>query len=707
MIKVFENGTDITENVELASIQIKESLNNRRNTATFTSIDYEIAEGKIVEIYEGAFLKTALSAWATSAVLDDTFEDTGKFETWGIFILWVNEAAAEYIEILTVNHTTKTITFAAIKNSHSINEIVGGKKYGGVVIRTPDSNIGKSSLLEYKIELADFGNLFDKKNVVDTYADMYAREIIWRFIYKFCATDESKQLFDFEDLPSLTAGWVATTPTLDTTDRIEGTASTNAGTSGAGAATYEINFSSVDCTDLTHFRFWLKLPTAAELKITNINFKIGSSSSNYYEFDSVKIAKDCWNYESFEIMKAVKTGTPNIAAITWAKIEITALSAITAGDIKFDELTATAGGFTLKNCELWPKKMTDVRVQYKKPTVLSESIAKTFKYYWFIDYNRDFNFYPQEGIIAPFELTETSENFDNLSVKADITNLKNRQVVRGGIAPDQNRYIQERLWDGLTESWYIDYLASDVKVYTDIAGAGYTEKTVWVENLVDPTTVDYLFNYQEKVVRRSQDSILTSSDKIKIDYIPYKPVRVLIQDLASIAFMQALTGGDGIYDGAVINDTSIKDYDSARDRAKAEVQAYSNPILSAIFTTGKDGLTIWQTIYITDTNRGLNKQPFVIQQVNAKQKIGGRFTYSITAGSSLYGLTEFFQYLLQQTGKTEIDENEVVDVVITNDEVMTIADNYIFTHKTRPFYAMGASPGLTPNDAYADFSEAA
>ena len=89
--------------------------------------------------------------------------------------------------------------------------------------------------------------------------------------------------------------------------------------------------------------------------------------------------------------------------------------------------------------------MSDVRVQYKKPTVLSESIAKTFKYYWFIDYNKDFNFYPQEGIIAPFELTETTQNFDNLRVQADITNLKNRQVVRGGIAPDQNRYIQERL----------------------------------------------------------------------------------------------------------------------------------------------------------------------------------------------------------------------------------------------------------------------
>jgi len=111
--------------------------------------------------------------------------------------------------------------------------------------------------------------------------------------------------------------------------------------------------------------------------------------------------------------------------------------------------------------------MSDVRVQYKKPTVLSENIAKTFKYYWFIDYTKDFHFIEQEDAVAPYEITNTSQNYDNLKVQADITNLKNRQVVRGGIAPDQNRYIQERLGDGVVESWFMDYPAKDVKVYTD------------------------------------------------------------------------------------------------------------------------------------------------------------------------------------------------------------------------------------------------
>ena len=184
-----------------------------------------------------------------------------------------------------------------------------------------------------------------------------------------------------------------------------------------------------------------------------------------------------------------------------------------------------------------------------------------------------------------------SKNFGQLKITADITNLKNRQVVRGGIAPDQNRYIQERIVDGVEESWTVDYLASNMTVYTD-TGSGFVEKTVGVENLTDPASVDYLFNYQEKVVRRASDGILAAGDKIKLDYIPYKPVRVQVQDSASIAFMKTLTGGDGIYDGPVINDVSIKDYGTARDRAIAEVRAYSNPILSASFNTEQDGLHI-------------------------------------------------------------------------------------------------------------------
>lgn len=49
--------------------------------------------------------------------------------------------------------------------------------------------------------------------------------------------------------------------------------------------------------------------------------------------------------------------------------------------------------------------------------------------------------------------------------------------------------------------------------------------------------------------------------------------------------------------------------------------------------------------------------------------------------------------------------NELVDIIVNVDDVLSIEEDYDFTKKGNIFYAMGATAGLTPNDAYADFSE--
>jgi len=99
-----------------------------------------------------------------------------------------------------------------------------------------------------------------------------------------------------------------------------------------------------------------------------------------------------------------------------------------------------------------------------------------------------------------------------------------------------------------------------------------------------------MFNFQEKTLRNSTHPILASGDVVKIEYYPYWPIRVQVKDSASIATLKALGFGDGIVDGPVISDTSILTFEDARRRAKAEIDAYANPIINAKFTTNKGGL---------------------------------------------------------------------------------------------------------------------
>lgn len=69
----------------------------------------------------------------------------------------------------------------------------------------------------------------------------------------------------------------------------------------------------------------------------------------------------------------------------------------------------------------------------------------------------------------------------------------------------------------------------------------------------------------------------------------------------------------------MINDASIRTFDDARSRAKAELTAYSNPVLTATFETERDGLEIGQILTITSTKYGVDSG-FVIQKITASQK---------------------------------------------------------------------------------------
>jgi len=61
----------------------------------------------------------------------------------------------------------------------------------------------------------------------------------------------------------------------------------------------------------------------------------------------------------------------------------------------------------------------------------------------------------------------------------------------------------------------------------------------------------------------------------------------------------------------------------------------------------------------------------------------------------MFGLIEFFQLLLRRSDNLLIDVSEIVDIVKTIDEVVTIGETYNVVKKERPFFA-------TPGDLLLD-----
>lgn len=137
----------------------------------------------------------------------------------------------------------------------------------------------------------------------------------------------------------------------------------------------------------------------------------------------------------------------------------------------------------------------------------------------------------------------------------------------------------------------------------------------------------------------------------------------------------------------MINDASFRTFDEARARAKAEIAAYANPVLTATFTTESEGLEVGQTIHVTDPVFSID-QDFVIQKIDKKVRdFSGILLSSVQAGTTLYGLTEFFQFLLKTYGTGNIDAAELVDRVQPIDETIIFSDALTSTKKTSVFYA--------------------
>jgi hypothetical protein len=144
----------------------------------------------------------------------------------------------------------------------------------------------------------------------------------------------------------------------------------------------------------------------------------------------------------------------------------------------------------LKNCIRGSKKFVDVRVQYKKPSVLVEDICKLQGIFRFVDYHRDLNVFRNNATLAPRNIDDTSMNFDDLSISADVSMLKNRQTVRGGEAPMNFRYVQDSYTDGHMDSWPLDYKPKNLLIYISYQDTAITGIT-WLAGVATVTAAGH------------------------------------------------------------------------------------------------------------------------------------------------------------------------------------------------------------------------
>ncbi len=281
-----------------------------------------------------------------------------------------------------------------------------------------------------------------------------------------------------------------------------------------------------------------------------------------------------------------------------------------------------------------------IKFNYKSINECIKQIADIVNYYWYVDYERCFHFFPVMTYYAPYKLTDdisTTGNYTELTISRNKDQLRNRVYVRGGTYLS-SLFTEEFVADGIQRTWKLAYKPRNpINVYVD-TGSGYEEKTLGIDGISE--TSEFLVNHTNQLIKNGTHATLNSGDKIKITY-KYE-IQVLTQDdnVESQEYMRRIEGGSGVY-AYLITDTNILSVDTAHTRAQAELLINSFPVIEGSFKTDQDGYRSGQTLLIDMLSWGYAEEEVVIQKVISRLKTDNKFLYEVNFATRKKTLTEF------------------------------------------------------------------
>lgn len=751
MIYYYIDKVDHSSDISAGTLQITNQIQQRADSCKFESYNYKPGQSSEIEIYDG---DTVASIASNVITLTGNFErNCNKF--YAGQVLWLRPFASttEKVTVQSYNESTLQVTLvAAPVNTTSNGDQIGELIFGGYVSNLADQNLQLLKNIVYPITAIDFSKFFDKRVVSGSWASVDCRYIINDFLNSTVNYNSTLDYFSYASNGALQAVWTASgdasAATIDTSTFLELTASAVlAWTHSGTTATWTGAITSKDVSDLTgassgtptkgKIALWVNAPDLT--KFSTLKVRVGSSSSNYMEYDLTPTTSGDFTYLSANMKSGTKTGTPNWTALTYARIQVTesATSSIRVNGLRINDDTS----FTMYNTK--PSvSITNYRTQQLKTTAIMNALAQAMSFNWYIDYERDIHFKPFEAESAPYSLSDTSNNFNDLKISVDTSNIGNQVVVNGGEQTSTTTFSQVFAADGVLRVWITKNLFANLVMKVDdnttthSAEAGTTTTNIkitahglstgdWIvnrtrsnavrqitkvdannftvqtvasqttsdtisyfaktptlgqEGLVDESTVDYVYNSDQKSIRASsQTTTLASGTYIQFAYNERTPIQFQYRDTASINRLKALGLGDGIYDLAPITDNTISDLSTAILTGKAKVNQFNNAIITGTFGTNQRGLRAGQIITVNFTTGRTLSDSYIIQKI-VKKQLGGAYQdyieLSVTFATTLFGWVELMQKILKYQGTvTNLSSNEVIETFVTADEEVDMSES--------------------------------
>jgi len=329
-----------------------------------------------------------------------------------------------------------------------------------------------------------------------------------------------------------------------------------------------------------------------------------------------------------------------------------------------------------------------------------EKLQKLTGYVWYVDYEKNIFFTMQTADPAPESITDTSENFQSISISYDMSQVRNAVTVIGSDDGEQSESYTEETFtgDGETRSWELEDKPSEVLF---ISINGVNQQFSLDVNLRDTDVFTYSFSGQSFALTAAPTTP-TGSDTIVIRYYPRVPIIARKDDQDSIDLFATLDGGDGVYE-YTIKESSITSKATATERALQELSEFATPLVNGTFVTrtsllsGGSIFTPGQVITVNLPSYGIVVDAaFLVQEVNINlnedENTGvNEYIYTVRFGGKLVGVREFLESLASEGG--EVSDSTKILTLEKADDTVEMEDDVTRTIYTPPFkWGSGGSP---------------
>lgn len=361
----------------------------------------------------------------------------------------------------------------------------------------------------------------------------------------------------------------------------------------------------------------------------------------------------------------------------------------TATAIIQDLISTFTTGITTTNVNA-PVTIPKIVFNYLPVSECLKQLVKILTTYdWYIDYNKDVHFFSTSTQSAPFNLSDTGQNYvwGSLKIQNDTSQLRNEIIVRGGLITSTTLRTEYFSGDGTKTSFSLSNSYPSVPTVT----VGGVSKTVGIDFVDADASFQCMWNSNTQSIRfTSGNTPASGTNNIVITGYPQYPLILRKQNQSSVALY-------GVFQSIVI-DKTIQDITTASARADVELNKYSLPEAIGSFKTYTDGLIAGQLITITSSLRSISRT-FKIQSIRTTIKLpagvstsNATLRYEVQVVSADFtSINDVLNKLLVQDPASQINisADEVVERYYQFPESFTITDTLHQPTKTSPPYLVG------------------